>query len=242
MSEPGSRPPLIDARAVCLAHGTRHVLTEVDLTIRPGDFWFFLGNNGQGKSTLLNCLMGLHAPASGRVTESPEAGVARTGYVPQRCGMNPTLPTTVREFVELGLVGLRLSAADRAGRVAQALTQVDLAGAACRSYWALSGGERQRTLLARALARRPALLVLDEPTNSLDYAVQELLMQLLARCQQEHGMAVVMVSHDVPLAARFATHVALFRDGRVASGPRAAMLTPKNLLETFGVVMAGGCA
>ncbi len=231
--------PLIEARAVRLAYGPRTILDDVTLTIGKGEFWFFLGNNGQGKSTLLHALLGVCPLAAGAIRTTATADRAHMGFVPQRCQPNPTLPTTVREFVELGMVGLNLSPDDRSGRVVEALGQVGLEPFARRSFWALSGGERQRVMVARALARRPALLLLDEPTNSLDYAVEVGLLNLLAECHRAGEITIVLVSHDVPLAARHATHVALFHQGRVQAGPRADILTPEAVRQTFGATIPG---
>jgi ABC-type cobalamin/Fe3+-siderophores transport system ATPase subunit len=155
--------------------------------------------------------------------------------VPQRCAPNPILPTTVREFVELGLVGVRVGAAERPGRLEWALAHAGLAGFERRSYWALSGGERQRALVARALIRRPRLLVLDEPTNHLDFLIEQSILDVLAGLHREEGTTILFVTHALHLAARYGTHVALFHGGRVESGPVAELLRPERLTEAYGV-------
>jgi len=230
---------MVGARAVSLGYGAQPVLREVNIEMGAGEFWFLLGNNGQGKSTFVHALLGLMRPLAGEMVRTARAAVDRTGFVPQRCEWSAALSTTVREFVRLGLVGLRLSAADADGRVVQALQQVGLVDAGRRRYGELSGGQRQRALVARALARRPSLLILDEPTNALDYAVEASLLELLAACQRSDGMTVVLVSHDVPMAARCATHVALFAGGTVRAGPRDEVLTPESVLATFGTAIPG---
>jgi ABC-type Mn2+/Zn2+ transport system ATPase subunit len=165
---------------------------------------------------------------------APEAGALRlhrelarrehVGYVPQGCELNPALPTTVREFVGLGLVGIRATRAQAAERLEWALGHSGLAGMARRSYWSLSGGQRQRCLLARALIRRPHLLLLDEPTLHLDPAAEAALVQLLARLNQEDGLTLLVVTHDLEMARARASHLALASGGRLVAGPRDALV------------------
>ncbi len=227
---------LIQADHVALTYGRQPVLSDVSMSIARSEFWFFLGPNGHGKTTMLRAMLGLMKPSSGNLTLGVDR--ARIGFVPQRCDLNPSLPTTVREFVSLGLVGVPGSRSDRAERLAWALDQVGLAPMTTKSYWALSGGQRQRALLARALARRPELLVLDEPTNGLDLSSESALLDALARLNRDARMTILLVTHDLPLASRYASHVALFRDGRVIAGERAVVLTSARLAETYGVSLA----
>jgi ABC-type Mn2+/Zn2+ transport system ATPase subunit len=156
--------------------------------------------------------------------------------VPQRCDLNPTLPTTVREFVSLGLVGLSLTPGERRARLEVALGHVGLATLIDHSYWALSGGQRQRALLARALIREPRILILDEPTVGLDPTSQEAFLQLLVSWNRDQALTILYVTHDVSIAERYATHAALFAGGRVIAGPRATVLTPAHLERIYGAV------
>ncbi|MGH8537056.1 MAG: metal ABC transporter ATP-binding protein [Gammaproteobacteria bacterium] len=173
--------PLIRIDGLSIAYGNAAILSGVNLKIQAGDLWFLLGPNGSGKSSLLNAMLGLLPSIKGQVWRDPaRAGAGRIGFVPQRCDFNPSLPTTVREFVRLGLCGIQVSRAEEAERIAWSLAQVDLPGMERRDYWSLSGGQRQRALVARALARRPSLLVLDEPTGGMDLIVEARLMEHLA--------------------------------------------------------------
>jgi ABC-type Mn2+/Zn2+ transport system ATPase subunit len=211
---------VVEARRLTLAHGGQPVLREASFTIRMGEFWCVLGPNGSGKSTLLRAILGLEAPAGGSLWRHPEhARRDRLGFVPQRCEMNPALPTTVREFVSLGTVGQTVPPAELAARLAWALDRVDLRGGAQRDYWTLSGGERQRALLARALVRRPALLLLDEPTTHLDRESEQRLLDSLAALAAEGRCTPVLVTHDERIAARRATHVAVLGDGTLTARP-----------------------
>ena len=216
---------LVEARHLTLAYHGRPVLRDVTFTVRPGQFWCVLGPNGAGKSTLLRAVLGLEPPAAGSLRLHLEhARRDRLAFVPQRCDLNPALPTTVREFVLLGAVGLALSARDEAERLAWALERVGLDGGARRDYWTLSGGERQRALLARGLVRRPRLLLLDEPTTHLDRESERMLLGLLATLAAGGSCTPLLVTHDESIARRYATHVAILGDGTLTAGERAAML------------------
>src|SRR3972149_4149480 len=218
-----------------LAYGNRIVLDDVNLEVRSGQFCFFLGPNGSGKTTLLRAILGVLRPRTGQLWLHPDlARLDQIGFVPQRCDINPTLPTTVREFVLLGLVGIRASRNEESERLDWALDRVRLAGLEHKDYWSLSGGQRQRALVARALVRRPKLLILDEPTNGLDVAAEDALLPCIERLNLSDGLTIIFVTHDIALAARYAKQVALFRTGSVASGAKEAVFTTEELTRTFG--------
>jgi ABC-type Mn2+/Zn2+ transport system ATPase subunit len=230
---------LISARGLALGYGPEPVLRAVDLDIRAGEYWFLVGLNGTGKTTFVRALFDLVAPVAGQlVIDAARAGRERFGFVPQRCALDPSLPTTVRELVLLGLVGLGLDARERKARLATALEEVGLGGRDHADYWALSGGQRQRVLLARALVRQPTVLVLDEPETGLDPAAEERLLTLLEHINRARGVTMLYVSHDLENVRRHASHVALFRDGTVHAGPVAELLTRANLERTYGVTLA----
>src|SRR5574338_561016 len=120
---------LLQTQNLALGYGKHEVLHNVNFQVKAGEFWFFLGKNGSGKSTLLHAILGLLSPRSGTLRLHPELGSRdRTGFVPQRCNLNPTLPITIREFVQLGLVGLQVNKAERNQRLAWALVKVGLRG------------------------------------------------------------------------------------------------------------------
>lgn len=232
-------PPqvLIRAERLCLGYAGQRVLTDVSLAVKRAELWVLLGSNGQGKTTFLHALLGLLQPLSGTLWLDPQAARREhIGFVPQRCDLNPTLPTTVREFVSLGLVGMALAAGERRRRLAAALAHVGLEALVGHSYWALSGGQRQRALLARALIREPQILILDEPTSGLDPASHEAFLQLLASWNRERQLTVLYVTHDVSIAERRATHAALFAEGQVVAGPRETVVTAAHLERIYGAV------
>lgn len=245
---PASQPEtVLRTVGLSLAYGARVILRDVNLEVRAGEFWFFLGQNGEGKTTLLRGLLGLIRPRSGQVWRHPILGRRECiGFVPQRCDLNPTLPTTVREFVLSGLVGIRGSTQEQNARLVWALEQIGLAGMAEEDYWSLSGGQRQRALVARALVRQPTLLFLDEPTSNLDIVTEGALLQALAGLHRAGHHTLLYVTHNLPIATRHATHIAFLHSGTVMAGPRAAMLTRDNIAQVYGftgqVTGAGPCS
>jgi ABC-type Mn2+/Zn2+ transport system ATPase subunit len=230
-----SQPVVVQVAGLSLGYGRREVLRGVSFEIRRGEFWFFLGANGTGKTTFLRALLGLLPPLRGRLQLQPNGSAfAAIGLVPQRCELNPSLPTTVAEFVSLGFVGLRLTRRERARRLQAALEAVKLTNLDQASYWNLSGGQQQRCLIARALVREPRLLLLDEPTTGLDPASEAALLALLREQNRVEQRTIIFVTHDLRLALRYGSHVALFHDGGVLAGPVAEVLTAERLIAVFG--------
>jgi len=226
---------IIKATRLALAYDRRIVLENIDFELRQGEFCFFLGPNGSGKTTLIRAILGILRPRAGRLwLHENLARRERIGFVPQRCDLNPTLPTTVREFVLLGLVGIQATTKEQAERLEWALARVGLEGMARRNYWSLSGGQRQRALVARALVRRPSLLILDEPTNGLDLSTEDMFLRFLAKLNQEEHLTLLFVTHDITIAARYATDIALFHSGTLESGTREKMLDRDSLERVYG--------
>jgi ABC-type cobalamin/Fe3+-siderophores transport system ATPase subunit len=227
---------LLQTMGLTLGYGRHKVLNEVNLEVHPGEFWFFLGPNGAGKTTLLKALLEEIKPQRGRILTDPQLyRRVNLGFVPQRCDLNPTLSTTVQEFVLLGLVGILADRRERETRLIWALDKAGLRGMSSRNYWSLSGGQRQRALVARALVRRPQILFLDEPTRGLDLAAEEAVMQSLTDLNRQELLTVLFVTHDLTLAARYASHVALFHNGQVQGGPISDILTSDRLQSTYGI-------
>jgi ABC-type Mn2+/Zn2+ transport system ATPase subunit len=230
------REAVLKTEGLSLGYGRRMILGDVNIEIRPGEFWFLLGPNGEGKTTFLRTILGLIRPLSGRLSLHPDLeDRGRVGFVPQRCDINPTLPTTLREFVLLGLVGIQVAGEERHERLTWALGKMGLRGLEERDYRALSGGQRQRALIARALVRRPNVLILDEPTNGLDLEAEDIALRFLADLNRKERETLLFVTHNIALAARYATHVALFHGGKVVSGLRQELLQRHILAQVYGV-------
>ncbi len=235
-TNPSGARPLISLRNVSLGYSGREVLRDVELDISAGEFWCFLGPNGEGKTTLVKALLGALRPRRGELVRQREMFRAgKVSYVPQRLELSPVLPMTVREFVLTGLAGIRADNEISRKRLDHILHLVGLTRAARQSIWTLSGGQRQRVLVARALIRDPSLLIVDEPTTGLDASSSAAVVQILKELYTEFGVSVVLVTHDLNMAARLATCVAFFRQGRVTSGPIKDLLTPEQLEAAFGL-------
>ena len=198
---------------------------EVTLEIRAGEFVALLGSSGSGKSTLLNLMAGLDRPTGGAIfangrnlsgLSSLELARYRSrtvGMVFQSFNLLPRM--TLEENVELPLRLAEVDRGERGARVQEALERVRLEKRLTHRPSELSGGEQQRAALARALVNRPTILFADEPTGNLDSATGESIMLLLKEIQQKLGMTIVMVTHERPLAERFADRIAALADGKL---------------------------
>jgi zinc transport system ATP-binding protein len=227
---------ILRARDLSLSYGDGSVLSGVDLTIRRGEFWGFVGPNGEGKTTLLKAILGAIRPTAGTLDLADSVRLGwKVGFVPQRCDIRKTLPLTVEDFVLLGLGARRVPRRHALASAREALTTVGLGGLSSRDYWSISGGQRQRALIARGLIGRPELLLLDEPTNGLDIAAEEALLRLVAELNRETRLTVVLVTHVIQQAFRHATHAALFHAGRVLAGASSEVLTAPRLERAYGM-------
>jgi ABC-type lipoprotein export system ATPase subunit len=206
---------------------TIRAVDDVSLAVRAGEFVALLGSSGSGKSTLLNLMAGLDRPTGGAIfangkdlsaLSSLELARYRSrtvGMVFQSFNLLPRM--TLEENVELPLRLAEVERAERAPRVKEALERVRLEKRLTHRPSEMSGGEQQRAALARALVNRPTLLFADEPTGNLDSATGEAIMLLLKEIQQRLGMTIVMVTHERPLAERFADRIVALADGKLLS-------------------------
>jgi len=241
--EPAPRVRLA-AERVRLAYGDKVVVDDLDLQLTEGSFTAIVGPNGCGKSTLLRALGRLLRPTGGTVlldgraiTSTPTREVAKVlGLLPQ----TPLAPEglTVADLVARGRhphqSWLRQWSGDDEAVVTEALTWTDMADLADAPVDALSGGQRQRAWISMALAQGTDLLLLDEPTTYLDLAHQVDVLELVGRLHAELGRTVVVVLHDLNLAARYAERLVAMKDGvLVASGTPAEVLTEQLLADVF---------
>jgi len=200
---------------------------DVSLSVARGEFLALLGSSGSGKSTLLNLIAGLDRPSSGEIyadgqnlasLSSLELARYRRntiGMIFQSFNLLPRM--TLQENVELPLRLAEVNHGERDSRVRDALERVQLTHRVGHRPTELSGGEQQRVAIARALVNRPKILLADEPTGNLDSATGEAILSLLRELQITLGMTVVMVTHERPLAERFADRMATMGDGKLVS-------------------------
>jgi iron complex transport system ATP-binding protein len=239
-------PPRLQAQDVRLGYGDHVVVDGLDLDVLPGTVTAVIGPNGCGKSTVLRALGRLLKPSGGqvlldgkRIDRTPTREVAKVlGMLPQ----SPLAPEglTVADLVARGRhphqAWYRQWSSDDEEAVATALAWTGIAELAERPVDQLSGGQRQRAWISMALAQGTDLLLLDEPTTFLDLAHQLEVLELVRRLHREAGRTVVMVLHDLNLAARYADRLVAMRAGRiVAEGPPSAVLTEDLLAEVFGL-------
>jgi putative ABC transport system ATP-binding protein len=210
-----------------MGSGLIRAVDDVTLEVRAGEFLSLLGSSGSGKSTLLNLMAGLDRPTSGAIfaqgrnlSELNSLELARyrsrdVGMVFQSFNLLPRM--NLEENVELPLRLAEVERGERARRVREALEHVGLEKRVTHRPSELSGGEQQRAALARALVNRPTLLLADEPTGNLDSATGESIMLLLREIQHSLGMTIVLVTHERPLAEKFADRIAFVADGKLVS-------------------------
>ncbi len=237
-------PPRLAARGLAAGYPGRRVIEGLDLEFAPGRITMIIGANACGKSTLLSVLARVSAPLDGRieldgvdVATLPRRRFARSvGLLPQ----HPTAPDglTVAELVSRGRhphrgVFQRWSAADTA-RVDDAMAKTGVAALAERPVGDLSGGQRQRVWIAMALAQEPRILLLDEPTTFLDLSHQIEVLDLLRELNRSDGTTIVVVLHELNLAARYADDLIVMSEGRVvAHGAPSDVLTSDVVAQAF---------
>jgi iron complex transport system ATP-binding protein len=233
---------MIAVEGLTVLRDGRPVLHDVGLSVAEGSWSAVIGPNGSGKSTLLQAIVGL-LPHTGTIRLGGRAGLrgrarARTiAYAPQ----NPTLPEDLTVF-DYALLGrsphLPYLGRERAGDreiAEQALRRLGLEDFADRRLGRMSGGERQRVVLARALAQRAPVLLLDEPTTALDLGHQQQVLELLDELRRTEGLTVVTTLHDLSMAGQYADELVLISGGRVAAaGPPAEVLTAELVDVHFG--------
>lgn len=229
---------LVKLENVGIGYEGRTFIDRINFAIESNEFWGVLGPNGSGKSTLLKTILKLIPPVSGKIVAT---GRLTFGYVPQNEKFDPIFPVSVYEIVSMGRysrvrAGKRLSESD-ISVIERSIKKAGISHLKNRSFRSLSGGEKQRTLLARSIAGEPDLLVLDEPTASVDIKGETEIMDLVRKIQSERKLAVVMVSHFLNTVSEFSDHLILIdKDNKVFhAGEKAEVLKKESLDKFFGL-------
>ena len=202
---------LIDCRDVALGYEGKALSRHLSFQVRSGDYLCIVGENGTGKSTLLKVLLGLMKPLDGAVTADKSLRTGAIGYLPQQTRAQRDFPATVYEVVLSGFLSARgrrffYTAAEKS-RALMNMGKLGVLELKDRCYRELSGGQQQRVLLSRALCAAGELLILDEPVTGLDPEAAHDMYRTLAYLNRSEGLAIVMVTHDLQNALKYATHI-----------------------------------
>lgn len=231
---------LIRLEKVTIGYNGKGLIGPLELSIKRNQFWGIVGPNGGGKTTLLKTILGLIPPVRGEVRYG-ESGSLVFGYVPQSGNFDHLFPLSVAEFVAMGRycripVGVGIERRDWEV-VIRYLKKTGILHLRNRPFRSISGGERQRALVARALSGEPDVLILDEPTASVDVRGEAEIMGLLEEIRESRAITVLIVSHFLHTIARFADHV-IFIDkdrGAFLTGKKEEVLTDSVLGDVFGL-------
>lgn len=237
---------ILQAHGLCKTIGAEQVLEDIALQVHYGECFGIIGPNGSGKSTLVKLLSGVDEASAGQIAFAgrplaayPKKQLARRIAVLQQEAL-PPIGFTVREVVEMGRYPYQNWLGEEAGdphtKIEEIMRELDLLDMADRPIEALSGGERQRVALAKVVAQQPELLMLDEPTTYLDIGYQQQMMQYIKKWQQDHGLTVLAVLHDLNLAALYCDRLMIIHDGRlVHTGMVEEILSEQIIKQVYGV-------
>ncbi|MBQ8409705.1 MAG: metal ABC transporter ATP-binding protein [Clostridia bacterium] len=203
------------AQLICqnlsLGYEGRAILQNLNFSVNSGDFLCIIGENGSGKSTLMKTLLGLLSPIDGKVITGDGLQPNEIGYLPQQTVVQKDFPASVEEIVLSGCqgrCGLRPFYVKAEKQLAeQSMKRMNISSLKKRCYRELSGGQQQRVLLARALCATQKLLLLDEPVSGLDPKVTLEMYRLIEQINKKDGITVIMISHDIVSAVKYATHI-----------------------------------
>ena len=215
---------LVEAHGLGVRRNGRWLVRGIDLTLRAGEIVSLIGPNGSGKSTTVKAVLGILDADEGRVERTPDI---RVGYVPQQLAFGKTLPMTVRRLMSL-------TGPTDDEDIDTALAEVGIAHLAEAQAQGLSGGEFQRALLARAILRRPNLLVLDEPVQGVDFAGEIALYELIDQLRHRLGCGILLISHDLHIVMGRTDTVICLNGHVCCSGPPQSVAESPEYLALFG--------
>ena len=196
---------------LCVGYDGKAVLQDLSFAVFSGDYLCIVGENGSGKSTLMKTILGLQQPVRGRILTLDGLRKNEIGYLPQQTQVQKDFPASVREIVLSGCQGRCGSRPfynkEEKRLAADAMEKMQIAQLAKRCYRELSGGQQQRVLLARALCATRKMLLLDEPVSGLDPKATAEMYALIEKLNREDGITVIMISHDIAAAVKYASHI-----------------------------------
>jgi ABC-type Mn2+/Zn2+ transport system ATPase subunit len=230
--------PIITFDDLAIGYDGRAVLSGISLAIARSSFTAILGANGSGKSTLLKTLLGLQPPIAGQIKiTAPLNAPLIFGYVPQTTELDPLYPLTGFDVALMGTFGRvgpgRFLPRNEREFVRDCLRATAADGFAQQKFSRLSGGQKQRILIARALATRPDVLVLDEPTAGVDAVATRALLDFMSQIHAERKLTILLVTHDLPLVRQHAQQIIWLHQGRILHGTVAELFTPERMAEIF---------
>ncbi len=218
---------LITCQNLCLGYDGREILHDLSFEVNSGDYLCIVGENGSGKSTLMRTILGLQKPLAGKILTGDGLRLNEIGYLPQQTQVQKDFPAYVREVVLSGFEGgcgwRPYYTREEKQRAEDSIRSMGIEHLSRHCYRELSGGQQQRALLARALCATSKLLFLDEPVSGLDPKATEEMYELIERLNREQGITVIMISHDIGAALRYASHILHIGD-RIFYGTRPAYL------------------
>jgi ABC-type Mn2+/Zn2+ transport system ATPase subunit len=227
---------LITFENLAIGYERRAVMSGISLSIERSSFTAILGTNGSGKSTLLKTLLGIQPPVAGAIRCEGEPVF---GYVPQSVELDTLYPLTGFDVALMGVYGRirpgRLLPRHEREVVHECLRATGADVFAQKKFSQLSGGQKQRVLIARALATKPDILVLDEPTAGVDAAATHALLEFISQIHEERKLTILLVTHDLPLVRKHAEQVIWLHEGKILHGTVAELLTPARMAEIFEI-------
>lgn len=219
---------------LCVGYDGKSVLQDLNFEVFAGDYLYIVGENGSGKSTLMKTILGLQPPISGRILTGDGLRKNEIGYLPQQTVVQKDFPASVREIVLSGCQGRCGSRSfynkEEKQLAEAAMDKMQITQLAKRCYRELSGGQQQRVLLARALCATQKMLLLDEPVSGLDPKVTAELYALIEKLNREDGITVIMISHDMAAAVKFASHILHIGDTVFFGTKEAYLQSPQGRL------------
>ena len=212
---------------LCVGYDGKSVLQDLNFEVHAGDYLCIVGENGSGKSTLMKTILGLQVPISGRILTDDGLRKNEIGYLPQQTLVQKDFPASVKEIVLSGCQGRCGSrpfySKEEKRLAAESIRKMQIESLSGRCYRELSGGQQQRVLLARALCATRKILLLDEPVSGLDPKVTAQMYTLIESLNRQDGITVIMISHDIAAAVKYASHILHIGD-TVFWGTKAAYL------------------